>query len=105
MLKAIKDFLFNWLARDKMAEMESSRERRRTHVLSHLFENERVSDSEIHVNAKVRLSLYNALNGKVIELSTHNEQKDEWEYELFLVPEGKTMTEALSLLLLMKGGK
>jgi len=105
MLKYIKRMLFNWLAKEKIDELANIQERRRSHLLSHLFENERSSGSELSLNAKVRLSLYNALNGKVIELSTHNEQKDEWEYELFLVPEGKTMTEALSMLLLMKGGK
>lgn len=54
---------------------------------------------------KMRFAIRQALNGKFIEISTHQPQQrgPDWITEYYLVPEGKKVSEALTLLMLMKG--
>ncbi len=63
------------------------------------------ANPEMNVYPKIRFSLIHATNGKIIEYSIHDEKRDEWEHELFIVPEDKTISEALAMLMLLKGGK
>lgn len=54
---------------------------------------------------KMRFAIREALNGKFIEIGTYQPQHrgPDWVTEYYLVPEGKKVSEALTLLMLMKG--
>lgn len=54
---------------------------------------------------KMRFAVREALNGRFIEISTYMPQQrgHDWVTEYYLVPEGKKVSEALTLLMLMKG--
>lgn len=55
------------------------------------------------------ISISNAINGKVLTLRTYqpskNHNRSDWVTELYLVPEGESLTEALTMLLMMRGVK
>ena len=53
----------------------------------------------------MRFAIRNAINGKFIEISTYKPQQrgPDWTTEYYLVPEGKKVSEALTMLMLMKG--
>ena len=55
------------------------------------------------------ISISNAINGKVLTLRTYqpskNHNRSDWVTELYLVPEGESLTEALTMLLMMRGIK
>jgi hypothetical protein len=52
-----------------------------------------------------RIAVQNAMNGKVLEISTYkpNQRGPDWTTELFVVPEGENLKDALTMLLLLKG--
>jgi hypothetical protein len=54
---------------------------------------------------KMRFAIREAINGRFIEISTYRPQQrgSDWVTEYYLVPEGKKVSEALTLLMLMKG--
>jgi hypothetical protein len=54
---------------------------------------------------KMRFAIREALNGRFIEIATFKPQQrgSDWTVEYYLVPEGKKVSEALTLLMLMKG--
>jgi hypothetical protein len=55
------------------------------------------------------ISISNAINGKVLTLRTYqpskNHSRSDWVTELYIVPEGESLTEALTMLLMMRGIK
>ncbi len=55
------------------------------------------------------ISISNAINGKVLTLRTYqpskNHSRSDWVTELYIVPEGESLTEALTMLLMMRGVK
>lgn len=52
-----------------------------------------------------RIAVKNALNGKVLEISTYkpNPRGSDWTNELFVVAQGESLKDALTMLLLLKG--
>lgn len=54
---------------------------------------------------KMRFAIRQAINGKFIEVSTHKPQHrgSDWVTEYYIVPEGKKVSEALTMLMLLKG--
>ncbi len=54
---------------------------------------------------QMRFAIREALNGRFIEIATYKPQQrgPDWVTEYYLVPEGKKVSEALTLLMLMKG--
>lgn len=53
---------------------------------------------------KMRFAIREALNGKFIEVGTYTQQRGaDWVIEYYLVPEGKKVSEALAMLMLIKG--
>ena len=54
---------------------------------------------------KMRFAIKQAINGKFIEVSTHRPQTRgyDWVTEYYIVPEGKKVSEALTMLMLLKG--
>jgi len=53
----------------------------------------------------MRFAIRNAINGKLIELATrvNHPRGYEWTTEYYLVPEDKKVSEALTMLILLKG--
>ena len=57
--------------------------------------------------AGVQISINSAINGRVLTLRTYQPSKhhvrNDWLTELYIVKDGESLTEALTMLLLMKG--
>ena len=67
------------------------------------------SDSSC-VSPKLRLGFVDALNGRIIEIATatqssHHVGHHDWKVELFIIPEGQSVSEAVAMLMLLKGEK
>lgn len=60
-----------------------------------------------------QISIMTAINGKVLTLRTYQPNRtsngrhvqSDWVTELYLVPDGESLTEALTMLLMMRGIK
>jgi hypothetical protein len=63
------------------------------------------AEQDTDVPPKMRFAILEALNGRFIQISTYKPQQrgPDWITEYYLVPEGKKVSEALTLLMLMKG--
>ena len=67
------------------------------------------SDSRF-VSPKLRLGFVDAMNGRIIEIATavpssHHVGHSDWRVELFIVPEDQNISEAVAMLMLLKGEK
>jgi hypothetical protein len=64
-----------------------------------------VSEDSPDSPPKMRFSIREAINGRVIEIATYSPQPrgSDWKHELYIVPDGKKVSESLALLMLMKG--
>ena len=54
----------------------------------------------------VQISINSAINGRVLTLRTYQptrNNRSDWLTELYIVKDGESLTEALTMLLLMKG--
>ena len=85
---SIKQWIRNWLHSDGIAVSN------------------RATDIESQPD-QTGISISNAINGKVLTLRTYqpskNHSRSDWVTELYIVPEGESLTEALTMLLMMKG--
>lgn len=70
----------------------------------------RGADVESPSSDQTSISIVNAINGKVLTLRTYQPSKtatarhqSEWLTEYYVVPEGESLTESLTMLLMMKG--
>jgi hypothetical protein len=69
------------------------------------------SDGELNishnVNAKIRIHLHKAINGKVIEVHSYNPKpnshESDWDSEFYIIPEGESLHAAVATVLTMKG--
>jgi hypothetical protein len=63
--------------------------------------------SRPEVDPRTRITMYNAINGKVIEVATYDPKPHssdpDWEYEFYVVPEGEPLSAAVSTVMTMKG--
>jgi hypothetical protein len=84
---SIKQWIRNWLNSDK-------------EKLS------RVETAEPTVDS-TSISINNAINGKVLTLRTYqpskNNLRSDWVTEHYVIKEGESLTEALTMLLIMRG--
>jgi hypothetical protein len=59
-----------------------------------------------NVNAKIRIHLHKAINGRVIEVHSYNPKpnshESDWDSEFYLVPEGASLHSAVATVLTMK---
>ena len=60
--------------------------------------------------AQDHLGFVDALNGRIIEIATavpsqHHTGHSDWKVELFIIPEGQSVSEAVAMLMLLKGEK
>ena len=62
-------------------------------------------DSGTSTTPTLRIGLIKAMNGRVLEISTykHNPHGPDWTNELFLVSEDQTLSQAVAMLLALKG--
>jgi len=71
----------------------------------------RGADVEASPSDQTSISIMTAINGKVLTLRTYQPNRtsnsrhvqSDWTTELYLVPEGESLTEALTMLLMMRG--
>jgi hypothetical protein len=65
-----------------------------------------VASSSRNSDPVVRINLYHALNGKILEIATqHPNKHHDWGVESYIVVEGEKLTDALAMLLIAKGIK
>jgi hypothetical protein len=91
---SIKSWIRNWLNSNSTAVL-------------------RGADVEASPSDQTSISIMTAINGKVLTLRTYQPNKtsnsrnmqSDWVTELYLVPEGESLTEALTMLLMMRGIK
>ena len=92
---SIKSWIRNWLYNDGIALKM------------------RGADVEASPSDQTSISIMTAINGKVLTLrmyqpnntSNIRNMQSDWVTELYLVPEGESLTEALTMLLMMRGIK
>ena len=68
-----------------------------------------VDSVEVRPEDQVNIAINNAINGRVLTIRTYqpskNHNRSDWINELYVVPEGESLTEAVTFLLLAKGLK
>lgn len=54
---------------------------------------------------KLRIGIVQGMNGRVLEVSTHkpNPHGSDWTYEFFVLQEDQKVSDAVAMVLLMKG--
>lgn len=86
---SIKQWIRNWLMNDQI--MAS-----------------RTAEVEVRPDDQVQVQISQAMNGKVLSIRsykpTHTKHSD-WVTELYVVPEGESLTETVTFMLLAKGLK
>ena len=66
------------------------------------------ADSDHSTTPEIMVKLIAAANGRLLEVSTkkqnpmHHNHYD-WEHEMFIVEEGQTLSQAIAMVMLMKG--
>ncbi len=63
------------------------------------------AEQDTETPPKMRFAILEAINGRFIQIGTYRPQQrgSDWVTEYYLVPEGKKVSEALTMLMLMKG--
>jgi hypothetical protein len=111
MLTWIKRKIVQWVREDiareeaEKAEQEESEGRgaRRGLRLGDLLGDG--TNSTYHTDAKFRVSLVPAVNGRLLEISTYspNPHGPDWSHELYVVEEGEKLSSAIGKVMIMKG--
>jgi hypothetical protein len=87
---SIKSWIRNWLNNDRLEATRS------------------VDSVEVRPDDQVNITINNAINGKVLSIRSYkptNNKHSDWVNELYVVPEGESLTEAVTFMLLAKGLK
>jgi hypothetical protein len=63
------------------------------------------SPSDLRSESDVKFGVIQALNGKIIEISTykHNPNGPDWTHQCYIVKDGETLAEAMATVMMMKG--
>ena len=62
--------------------------------------------NDVHnATPKVRVGVIDAMNGRILEIAiaTQTHSHYDWKIEMYLVPEGQKLSEAIATVMLMKG--
>jgi len=61
--------------------------------------------NELRSDTDVKFGVIQALNGKIIEISTYkpNHNGPDWKHECYIVKDGETLAEAMATVITMKG--
>jgi hypothetical protein len=68
----------------------------------------RAPEVEVRPDDQVQVQINQAMNGKVLSIRSYkptNTKHSDWVNELYVVPEGESLTEAVTFMLLAKGLK
>lgn len=63
-------------------------------------------DVDHNTMPKMRIGVIEAMNGRILEVSTaipNNHNHYDWKTEMYVVPEEQKLSEAIALVMLMKG--
>jgi hypothetical protein len=55
--------------------------------------------------AKCRIEMLDAMNGRVLEVATRADERDDWEIDLYIVRDDETLADAIATMLVLRGGK
>jgi len=61
--------------------------------------------NELRSDTDVKFGVIQALNGKIIEISTYkpNHNGPDWTHQCYIVKDGETLAEAMATVITMKG--
>lgn len=61
--------------------------------------------NELRTDTDVKFGVIQALNGKIIEISTYkpNHNGPDWTHQCYIVKDGETLAEAMATVITMKG--
>ena len=61
--------------------------------------------NELRTDTNVKFGVIQALNGKIIEISTYkpNHNGPDWTHQCYIVKDGETLAEAMATVITMKG--
>jgi hypothetical protein len=63
-------------------------------------------DTDHNTMPKLRVGVIEAMNGRILEINTaipNNHNHYDWKIEMYVVPEGQKLSEAIAVVMLMKG--
>lgn len=86
---SIKSWIRNWLRNDEAMVA-------------------RTSEVEVRPDDQVNITINNAINGKVLSIRSYKPsmtKHSDWINELYVVPEGESLTDAVTFMLITKGLK
>ncbi len=67
----------------------------------------RAIESDSSPEQSTQISITSAINGKVLAIRTYqptkNHNRSDWVTEMYVIKEGESLTEALTMFLIMKG--
>jgi hypothetical protein len=49
--------------------------------------------------------MLDAMNGRVLEVATRADERDDWEIDLYIVRDDETLADAIATMLVLRGGK
>lgn len=64
-----------------------------------------IRDRPLNTDPIVRIAVYSAMNGRILELTKPNNNIHVTDSKLMLVPEGENLSDTVSLMLLAEGMK
>lgn len=73
------------------------------HMAGSLDHVRRIRREEPNAVPHTRLGIIKAMNSRILEISTYDERSGDWVYEFFVVQEEQKISEAIAMVLLMKG--
>jgi len=91
---SIKSWIRNWLNSEESSVTKARR----------------AIETDSHASDQTGISISNAINGKVLTLRTYQPNRrnvpqvhSDWVTEYYVIKEGESLTEALTMLLVMRG--
>lgn len=59
---------------------------------------------ELNADRAMRIEIFPALNGRIVQVGTYkpNPHGPDWTWDMYIVPEGESLVDALSVLLALK---
>lgn len=95
----LRERLLHWLTQGQIAVRKNHPEPLREVVSSGYL------SDDLNARPRFNLGVIKAINGRVIQIATHHPNQTrgpDWTHELFIVPEGQNLVEAITAVLVMK---
>ena len=55
--------------------------------------------------AKCRIEMLEAVNGRVLEVATRADDRDDWDIDLYIVRDDEALADAIATMLVLRGGR